>query len=222
MFKQRFCYKDQKMNINDTAIFVAMLILNIALFFSRLFLYLNGNLDFTAELTCLILLIIFNVPIITHFIVKTLSIIRFKTKMNKFKINGKRFITTIIDEEPTPLIKSDTGNIYMYYPIVKFYNSDTNKYSILKSKYPMCASYQKSLSSDKVIIYVIDEDFLIFDFSKTDDKNYSLERRTNEDREIADTVDKAFRTKQIIYGISAIIYGLFILGLQFLVHFLFG
>lgn len=221
MLKPKFCYKDQKMNLGDVVIFGATFILNISLFFAGLFYNLNGNIDDIIKLTLLILAIIFNIPFVVHFINKTLSMVRFRIKINKFKTKGKRFTAKIIDEDfGKPLMKSEIYTTYTYHPIVKFYDSDVQEELTLKSKYPMCASYKSALSSDKVMIYVMNEDFLIFDFAETNDKYYTLERRTNEGREIADINDKIYRINQTVYGISAIIVGLISLGIEVLVYFL--
>lgn len=221
MLKPKFCYKDQKMNLGDVVIFAVTFILNISLFFAGLFYNLNGNIDDIIKLTLFILAIIFNIPFVVHFINKTLSMVRFRIKINKFKTKGKRFTAKIIDEDlGKPLMKSEFYTTYTYHPVVKFYDSAVQEEFILKSKYPMCASYKNALSSDKVTIYVMNEDFLIFDFAETNDKNYTLERRTNEGREIADMNDKIYRINQTVYGISAIIVGLISLGIEVLVYFL--
>ncbi|MGN1458062.1 MAG: hypothetical protein ACI4XP_08960 [Acutalibacteraceae bacterium] len=208
MLKPKFCYKDQKMNLGDVVIFAVTFILNISLFFAGLFYDLNGDLDDLIKLVTLILAIIFNIPFIAHFIDKILSMIRFRIKINKFKTNGKRFVAKIIDEDlGKPLMKFETYTIYTYYPVVKFCDSDFHKF-ILKSKYPMCASYKSALRSDTVTIYVMNEDFLIFDFEETYSKNYTLKRRTSRNREIADMNDRIYTKDQIVYAISALIYAL--------------
>lgn len=221
MLKPKFCYKDQKMNLGDVVIFAATFILNISLFLASILIDLNGELDNLGKLVILILAIIFNIPFVVHFINKTLSMVRFRIKINKFKTNGKRFIAKIIDEDlGKPLMKSEINSTYTYHPIVKFYDSAVQEELTLKSKYPICASYKSALSSDTVTIYVMNEDFLIFDFAETNDKDYTLERRTNEGREIADMNDKIYRINQTVYGIAAIIVGLISLGIEVLEYFL--
>lgn len=221
--EQRFCYKDQRINIGDIVIFIVMLILNIGLFFASFVITSKGELDYAAKLVTLILAIIFNAPIIAYFTLKVLSMIRFKRKINRFKANGKKLRAKIIDEKlGKPLMESEIETIYTYYPVVKFFDSETQKEITLTSNYPMCASYEKALSLNSVTIYVIGEDFLIFDFAETDDKDYSLERRTSKGRKIADVTEKIYKIRQITYGIGMLIFGLILLGIQVLKHFLLG
>lgn len=72
-----------------------------------------------------------------------------------------------------------------------------------------------------VTIYVIENDFLIFDFAETDDKDYNLERRTSEGREDADIDEKIYKIKMFAYAIGMLITALILLGLNVLKHFLF-
>lgn len=221
--EQRFCYKDQRINIGDILMFIVMFILNIGLFFASFVMGLKGELDYIAKLTILVLAIIFNGPIIAYFILKLATMIKFKRKINRFKADGKKFRAKIIDEKlGKPLMESEIQTIYTYYPVVKFFDSEIQKEITLTSNYPMCASYEEALSLNSVTIYVIDEDFLIFDFAEIGDKEYSLERRTSNGRAIADVTEKIYKIKQIAYGIEILISCLILLGIQVLKYFMFG
>lgn len=222
MLKQRFYYTDQRMNINDLAVFISMLLFNVSLFVAELVFYLKGDLDYIAKLVVLILVIIFNAAFISYFVVKIIIMLKFMRKVNRFKTNGKRFRAKIIAEKlGEPIIKSDISKIYnTYHPTVRFYDSSVQEEFTLVSKYPICASYKKALRSDTVTICVIENDFLIVDFDEANDKEYSLERRTSKSRKSADIIDKIDKINQAAYLVGMAIIALIMLGLKVLRYFL--
>lgn len=218
MFKQRFRYKNQQI---DISILIMFFLMNLALFVVDCIMYLKGEHDYIATIIVLVLGAIFNGVFIMDFIVKLIIMISFRRKLDKFRTKGKCFRAKIVDEKlGKPLFKSEINTIYTYHPVVEFYNSAIQKETTLISKYPVCASYKKALRSDMVTIYVIDNEFLITDFEETVDKDYSLERRTNKDRKKAEINDKVDNIKQLVYAVGMLIVALLMLGLKLFLRFL--
>lgn len=216
MFKQRFRYKNQQI---DTSILIMFFIMNLALFVVDCIMYFRGEHDYIATIVVLVLGVIFNGVFIMDFIVKLIMMISFRKKLDKFKTKGKCFRAKIVDEKlGKPLFKSEINTIYTYHPVVEFYDSAIQKETKLVSKYPFCASYKKTLRSDMVTIYVIDNEFLITDFEETTDKEYSLEHRTGKSRKSAEFNNKVESTKQLVYAIGMLIASVLILGLKLLLH----
>lgn len=218
MFKQRFRYKNQQI---DISILIMFFLMNIALFVVDCIMYFKGEHNYITTIIVLVLGAIFNGVFLVDFIVKLIKMLSFRRKLDKFKTKGKCFRAIIVDEKlGKPIFKSEVNTIYTYHPIVEFYDSTLQKEIKLVSKYPVCASYKKALRSNMITIYVIGDEFLITDFEETTDKEYSLERRTSKSRKNAEFNDKVEDIRQIVYAVAMLITAVLILGLKLFLRWL--
>lgn len=221
MESKRFLYTDQCLNYNDLIIFCAMILLNIGLFLASFMFNAKNGSDPVVDIAIDTLFFIFNIPVIIHFICKAVKMFRFHKKIRYFQTNGKKYRAEIIDERyGKPLFKSETFVIDTYHPIVKFFDSTSQQEITMTSEFPICASYEDALSSNKVTIYVIKDSFIITDFSPAHSEELSLNQRTMEQVKLSKIIKKISNEVQIIYALGAIIVAILMLVVKLLIHWL--
>lgn len=173
-------YVDLIFNLNDLTILCVMIIFLLS--FGLLYLF---KPEMYESIFAYILLIIFILPCLVHFLSKLVKGLYMKNKIKKYRKNGKMYYADIISETKykslfNPNLLGDNSIIelseieerFSYLPTISF-EKDGRRIE-MTSKYPMSNSYREVLGSPKIIIYLYKEDFVITDTREAFDSSSSI------------------------------------------------
>lgn len=206
-----YYYTDGHINLNDFVLLIAGTVLSIA-FIVVYFIFESKSEDerFFSQMITIIVGILFSVPIAAHFIIKTVRMLRMKSKIKKYQQNGRRFMATIIEEKKGKQIFYDNvtqTKKYAYFPMVQYY--DNGKTVNMTSRHAFSNSYKDALSSKRVIIFVYNDDFIITEAGISPIPETSLKeqekKHTSLDR-VFDTMHKRWVTISLMcYAVFQVI-----------------
>lgn len=195
--KPKFIYPNQHFNMYDNIFFIIWAAMGIFFVIGYITKY-DRLLVFENTLAFALLLILFNAAAVAYLTVRIVKIHRFNKKIENYISNGRCYHAKVVGEEQGKVLFADDMNTYYtYIPTVSYFDVTKMQEVTLKSPYPVCASYRKTLSSEAVTIYVIDDSFIITGFTSAESSSDSLEWRKSDTRKRAENTLSA-KTKLII------------------------
>lgn len=199
----KFIYPNQHFNMYDNIFFIAWAVMDIFFVIGYITKY-DNLLVFENKLAFALLLILFNTAAVIYLIARLVKIFRFNKIIENYITNGRCYRAKVVSEaQDKVLFADDMNTYYTYIPTVSYFDVTKMQEVTLKSPYPVCASYRKTLSSEAVTIYVIDDNFIITEFTSAENFSDSLEWRKSDTRKRAEKT-LSTKTKLIIIIIALV------------------
>lgn len=199
----KFIYPNQHFNMYDNIFFIVWAVMDIFFVIGYITKY-DNLLVFENKLAFALLLILFNTAAVIYLIVRLIKIFRFNKIIENYITNGRCYRAKFVSEaQDKVLFADDMNTYYTYIPTVSYFDVTKMQEVTLKSPYPVCASYRKTLSSEAVTIYVIDDNFIITEFTSAENFSDSLEWRKSNTRKRAEKT-LSTKTKLIIIIIALV------------------
>lgn len=230
-----YYYLRAEFNLNDLTILIAYVFLifgGVLAYFLLKMRYQEDDLFLNILMP--VLGILFHIPFVIYLITRIFSFVIMRARIKKYQREGKFYSAEMIDEirgkkifdaQPydTEILNTDEIEIfkkrYQYRPVVRFY--ENGEEIQLTSRYDLNTSYKTALSSSKVHIYVLGNDFIIADTNESREYRPSLSSKTQRVNTLEE-LEKERIAKMIvaITAIVLIVIGLLRLGLKFLIKIL--
>lgn len=170
-----YYYIDDKLNLNDFVLMIAYAMIMLALWV--VYLVYPGKNDFAGfDIVMQLLIVGFSTPFMAHFFGRTVKFIDFKLKKHKILTKGMPYRGIVIDSKKGKILFKDSitrKKLYSYYPVIKVYIRGEEH--ILTSRIPMNNFHENGLKDKNVIAFVYKGEFIMTDFSPTDDDVLNLE-----------------------------------------------